>query len=281
MLIAINDQWRIRSESRAWAVQKRREKCDRWDSEVWYNTLDQVGHYLQRNGVPLGDLERVEGQLQCQNPLDEDGTRPYCWQFDHIYPPNSPAAGFLSDKSILQRFGRAPNVLQPASPLNEGKKAPLPKCIQPENGSPNGVVIQVNDSWRIRPVQGDWNIERLYSKKTAWTFEAHCRTLLDAVNTMLRRRVWLIDEKDVQRIVAERERIRNEVLAGVRKFEETLEAGSIGNADSEDTKWDLASDRQDISEGVRQEPRGIRGRARVRGCREPALWDLVSACDAR
>ncbi len=161
MLITINDQWRIRSESRAWAVQRARKDGDTWASIAWYDALDQVARYLRKNGVSSEDLEAVAQRFECHDLFSEDGTRPFCWRFDYLFPPDSPEADFLADKSILERYGRAPNVLQPAFTPDEGEKAPLPKRIQPESGSPNDGVIQVNDSWRIRPVQGDWNIERL------------------------------------------------------------------------------------------------------------------------
>jgi len=114
MLIAVNKEWRIRSEPRAWMVQRIRHNGDTWASMAWYDTLGQVGRYLRKNGVSSEDLEAVAQRFECYDPFNEDGTRPFCWRFDYLFPPDSPEADFLADKSILERYGRAPNVSQPA-----------------------------------------------------------------------------------------------------------------------------------------------------------------------
>jgi len=160
-------------------------------------------------------------------------------------------------------------------PLNEGKKTSLPKRIQPENGSPNDLVIQVNDSWRIRPAQGDWNIERLYSKKTAWTFEAHCRTLLDAVNTLLRRRMRQVEENDPTKIIAERESIRNEIMSAYRAFEQALERTAYEDTEREHAEFAPVRERRPISGGGEAAGAVVCVRARRGHRKQPEKRDFV------
>ena len=86
--------------------------------------------------------------------------------------------------------------------------------------------MPIGEKWRVREDTLDWHLEKYKAasdpKRSNWKPEAYCKHLLDAMNTLLQRRVWLIQGDDPKTIVEERELIRSEILCAWRKIEESV-----------------------------------------------------------
>ncbi|HOE12409.1 MAG TPA: hypothetical protein PLQ35_16170 [bacterium] len=225
MIIHIDECWRIRSDVRSWQIEELQGKSRRiWRAVAWVNTLERARRYLLRRGVCPSAFAAVEETLECRDPFDPDGKRGFCWQFDEVFPAESPEARSLAKMTVRVWGGVAPEVDSLAVESSKRRKTPLPEDTRLERASSGGLVIRVGSQWRIREAPYEWYVEKFHRKKTPWEPEAYCANLLDAMNTLLQRRIWLIEGDDPRAIITERETIRQEILSAWQTVQVNLEA---------------------------------------------------------
>ena len=205
MIINVNENWRIKSDVRSWQVEEFcGEKRKVWRPLAWVDTLDQAKRRLIGHEVEPDDLSAVEETLDCKDPFDPDGERGFCWQFDEVFPAGSPDARSLAKMTIPIR--RVRDGLEPEPVGNPGseEKTRLEDEDRLEWGAGGRFLMPVSDQWRIREDTLDWYVEKYhrFPKGSCWKPEAYCINLLDAMKTLLQRRVWLIESDDPARISA-------------------------------------------------------------------------------
>ncbi|MFH1743171.1 MAG: hypothetical protein ABIH23_29540 [bacterium] len=224
MIISVNSEWRIKSDVRSWQVEQFcGKKKKRWRPVAWVNTLEQAKRRLLREGVDPDDLSSVEEKLRCKDPFNPDAG--FCWQFDEVFPAGSPEAQSLAKMTISTRRDEDGLEPSPVGNIEIREKMARDDENRPELSSTNRLLIPVGDKWRIREDTLEWHVEKYKAgndpKRSNWKPEAFCINLLDALNTLLQRRIRQIDGDDPKKIVEERETIRNEILSAWRKIEAT------------------------------------------------------------
>jgi hypothetical protein len=167
--------------------------------------------------------------LGCRDSSEEPNTRAFCWRFDEIFQPGSPEAASLARVTIPPKEDenaakRAQKHSRSTSTPPREKERVFDGQMRLERYSKGRVLIQVSREWRIREAKRSWEVERFTERRSGktgdtrkhWKFEASCINLLDAFNTVLRRRVWLIEGDSPGKIVAERNAIRDEIMSAWR-----------------------------------------------------------------
>ena len=231
MLIRINKQWRIRSDIRAWVVESASGRNKTWwKGQAWLGSLAAAKDYLLRQGVAETDIHAIEERFECQDSFTRNLLEAFCWRFDRMFLENSAEGRSLADMTISHREGED-SVLEAAERFkqfggvivhSDSRKRSVPRLRRLRSDSGERLVMQVCDRWRIRKGSRSWEIEKCTgSGKSRWKFEACCINLLDAMNTLLQRRIWLIISDDPTEIIQEREMIRDEILSAWRRFNRT------------------------------------------------------------
>jgi hypothetical protein len=230
MIINVNQKWQLSSDIRSWAIRRRQEKTENWRSVAWARNLDEARHYLLRQGVAQSLLDTLEEMLGCRDSSEERRPRPFCWRFDEVFARGSPEADFLARVTIPPREGQ--DAAKTGRKRSRGTSTPprekervFDGQMRLEWASKGRVLIQASPAWRIREAKRSWEVERLAEPKSGktgdtgnhWKFEASCINLLDAFNTLLQRRVWLIEGDDPTEIIEQREAIRNEIISAWRR----------------------------------------------------------------
>jgi len=225
MIIHVDESWRIKSDVRSWQIEELQGKSRKvWRPVAWVITLERARRYLLRYGVCPSAFAAVEETWECRDPFDPDGKRGFCWQFDEVFPAGSSEARSLAKMTVRVWGSAAPEVDSQAVESFRYEKTPLPEDTRLETASAHGYVIQVGTQWRIRQAPYEWYVEKFHRKKTPWEPKAYCANLLDAMNTLLQRRIWLIEGDDPRVIITERETIRQEILSAWRAVGMVMEA---------------------------------------------------------
>jgi len=225
MIINVNENWQISSDVQSWKVRQRREKDRGWRSVAWVRNLDEARIYLLRRGVSQARFDALEEILWCKDSPKGCETEPFCWQFDQVFLAGSPEAESLARMTVPSREGA--KAAQKALKRSGGISTPpgQKQCVfdgqmRLERDSRERSSIQTLDRWRIREGKRSWEVERLVEreKKTGetevfWKFEASCIHLLDAMNMLLQRRIWMIQSSSPKEIIQQRDTIRSQIIS--------------------------------------------------------------------
>jgi preprotein translocase subunit SecA len=104
------------------------------------------------------------------------------------------------------------------------------------------MLLRVGEGWRIKSDAEQWTVERVKSKQhrmsnqqteVRWEAVAYCSTLRDAMTCLYRRRIRSIEGDIPERILAEMEKIREEIVNAWRGFDEAPIPRSKGDPQAE------------------------------------------------
>ncbi|MFH1738096.1 MAG: hypothetical protein ABIH23_03750 [bacterium] len=228
MIINVNEKWRIRSDIRAWVVESASGKNETWwKVQAWLGSLAAAKDYLLWQSVAETDIHAIEERFECGDSLVGDRPDMFCWQFDKLLPEGSAEGRSLASMTVghekgeetileaAERFKRSGGVIV----HSESRKRTVPPLRRLCSDSGERLLIHACGRWRIREGLRSWEIEKYTGRgKSRWKFEACCISLLDAMNTLLQRRVWLIESDEPTEIIKERETIRDEILLAWRRI---------------------------------------------------------------
>jgi len=236
MFINVDEKWRILSDIQSWKVRRRRGKGGGWRSIAWARNLDDAKRYLLQRGIPQARFDALEEIPWCKDSPKGCETEPFCWQFDQVFLAGSPEAESLAKITVPSREGA--KTAQKALKRSGGISTPprQKQCVSDgqmrlERRSTKRLSIAISDRWRIREDRRAWVVESRMEIKSetgreqvVWKFEASCIHLLDAMNTLLQRRIWMIEGSNPKEIVQQRDAIRSQIISAWQRVARAMAA---------------------------------------------------------